>query len=114
MNRALSPRAGSVKRTVATNPKMYQSRVSADAEYLDGITDVEQDNTVKDRTSAYDQASNVNSADIRQIDLSVQKTVTSPASGDSVQVGGQIAYLLTVKIVLANCLEPSWRSQTCT
>jgi len=34
MNRALSPRAGSVKRTVATNPKMYQSRVSADADAM--------------------------------------------------------------------------------
>lgn len=83
--------------TIPVGTILHEARVSADAEYLDGITDVTKDNTVKDRTSAYDQASGVDPADIKQIDLSVKKTVTTPASGASVQVGGQIAYLLTVK-----------------
>lgn len=82
--------------TVPVGTILHEARVSADAEYLDGITDVSKDNTVKDRTSAYDQTQ-VNPSEMKLIDLSVKKTVTSPASGDSVQVGGQIAYLLTVK-----------------
>lgn len=83
--------------TIPVGTILHEARVSADAEYLDGTTDVTKDNTVKDRTSAYDQTSDVDPADIKQIDLSVKKTVASPAVGDSVQVGGQIAYLLTVK-----------------
>lgn len=83
--------------TIPVGTILHEARVSADAEYLDGITDATKDNTVKDRTSAYDQTSDVDPADIKQIDLSVKKTVTTPASGASVQVGGQIAYLLTVK-----------------
>ena len=82
--------------TVPVGTILHEARVSAAGEYLDGVIDVSKDNTVKDRTSAYDQAI-VNPADIRLIDLSVKKTVTSAAGGASVRAGGQIAYLLTVK-----------------
>lgn len=74
---------------------LHEATVSADAEYLDGGKDVSKDNTVKDRTSAYDQGQ-VDPADLRDVDLSIKKTVTSPTSGN-VEVGGQIAYRLTVK-----------------
>mgnify|MGYP000638514887 CR=1 FL=1 len=74
---------------------LHEATVSADSEYLDGGKDVSKDNTVKDRTSAYDQGQ-VDPADLRDVDLSIKKTVTSPTSGN-VEVGGQIAYRLTVK-----------------
>lgn len=81
--------------TIPVGTILHTARVSADVEDLPG-KDVAADNIVTDRTSAYDQ-SQVNPGDLKLIDLSLKKTVTSPAAGDSVQVGGQIAYLLTVK-----------------
>lgn len=80
----------------------HEASVSADGEYLDEDTDVEADNTVTDRTSAYDGAL-INPEDVdklRFVDLSIKKTsgVTSPdgEDKDAAEVGDTIRYTLTV------------------
>lgn len=80
----------------------HEASVSADGEYLDEDTDVEADNTVTDRTSAYDGAL-IGPEDVdklRFVDLSIKKTssVTSPdgEDKDAAEVGDTIRYTLTV------------------
>lgn len=80
----------------------HEASVSADGEYLDEDTDVEADNTVTDRTSAYDGAL-IDPEDVDKlkfVDLSIKKTssVTSPdgEDKDAAEVGDTIRYTLTV------------------
>ncbi|GAD22710.1 hypothetical protein AVS7_02470 [Acidovorax sp. MR-S7] len=73
----------------------HEASVRADGERLPS-GDVMADNTVSDRTSAYD-ASQINPADLRVVDLSITKTTPNLAPGDSVRVGDTIAYRLTVR-----------------
>ena len=80
----------------------HEASVSADGENLDEDTDVEADNTVTDRTSAYDGAL-IDPEDVDKlkfVDLSIKKTssVISPdgEDKDAAEVGDTIRYTLTV------------------
>lgn len=73
----------------------HEASVSADAEFLPGGGEAA-NNTVTDRTSAYDPAE-VNPGDLRVVDLSITKTTPNLTGGATVAVGGNIAYRLTVK-----------------
>lgn len=75
---------------------LHQASVSADAEYLPGLpagVQVTDNNTVVDRTSAYDASTGFDPDDLQSVDLSLNKT----SSTSDTQVGGQIDYRLTVK-----------------
>jgi uncharacterized repeat protein (TIGR01451 family)/fimbrial isopeptide formation D2 family protein len=73
----------------------HEASVRADGERLPS-GDVTANNTVSDRTSAYD-ASQIDPADLRVVDLSITKTTPNLAAGASVRVGDTIAYRLTVR-----------------
>lgn len=79
----------------------HEAQVSADGERLDGA-DVEADNYVTDRTSAYDsgQITPEEYEKLRFVDLSIKKTssVTSPEgeAKDAAEVGDTIRYTLVV------------------
>lgn len=73
----------------------HEASVRADGERLPS-GDVTANNTVSDRTSAYD-AGAIDPNDLRLVDLSITKTTPNLASGASVRVGDTIAYRLTVR-----------------
>ena len=73
----------------------HEASVRADGERLPS-GDVTANNTVTDRTSAYD-AGQIDPADLRVVDLSITKTTPGLAPGASVRVGDTIAYRLTVR-----------------
>ena len=70
----------------------HEASVRADGEFLPSGGETA-NNTVTDRTSAYDASSGIDPNDLRFVDLSIAKTSTTTR----VEVGGQIAYQLTVK-----------------
>lgn len=78
---------------------LHSATVSADGEYLPNLptgTDVEENNTTKDRTSAYDAASGFDPNNWPTlVDLELKKTSTS----SNVKVGDNINYRITVKNV---------------
>lgn len=75
----------------------HTARVSADGEYLGAGFDVEKDNTVTDRTSAY-AAGLVDPSDLEKyVDLSVSKEIVSTSSTEPLKVGDEMTYRITVK-----------------